>query len=584
MKKTVFTMLMALMLLCAAASADPAMSASGYTAYLGPQDHLFLRYPDGATRELPLTMTNVVAMDDTQVYALLDDGTLLGVRLDGTKTEILSGAPAPEADLAKVVPADRFALEGQLLYYPYESGNRLYIDGDVLLYTTGVQAVTTADGQTAYEEHLYYVRQMDTSVTLNDIRLSDLPAESIALAPHDAFTPKMTVVDAAAPISITATMDAVALVNNDRSVTVVTLRDQTVEGRLIPAGTVTRDVETSAETAAAMALDGKLYRYALLDGSRWQLQGEGVAMYTLDMPIVMQNVEPDPIPTIESTRTPTVVTPKPSKTPAADKDEDPYPQLKYGDTGSSVRKMQRRLKDLGYPVGEVDGDWGDNTQLAVNLFQHAIGYKERSYATSKMQEKLYSSKAPKYDKYESLREGDQGTPVKLMQQALYDLGYFGTAVDEVDGHYGPKTAAAVKAFQQEIVDSVEDFDDGIKPTGKADRATLKVLFGTMAPMAPDQKPEVKPPLVELITPPPSGEETDKPTDDPVEEITPPPSSEETDKPTDDPVEEITPPPSSEETDKPTDDLVEEITPPPSDDPEPEPTDDGGVELIVPGGN
>jgi Putative peptidoglycan binding domain len=52
-----------------------------------------------------------------------------------------------------------------------------------------------------------------------------------------------------------------------------------------------------------------------------------------------------------------------------------------------------------------------------------------------------------------LREGDSGEPVRVVQQALVDLtppldlGRSGPAGDGVDGRYGPKTAAAVRAFK-----------------------------------------------------------------------------------------------------------------------------------------
>ncbi len=73
-----------------------------------------------------------------------------------------------------------------------------------------------------------------------------------------------------------------------------------------------------------------------------------------------------------------------------------------------MRKLQNRLSKLGYPVGKVDGVWGDDTQFAVNLFQSAIGYTEHRYASAAMQEKLYSKKAPVYDPYMPLKEGKRG--------------------------------------------------------------------------------------------------------------------------------------------------------------------------------
>lgn len=142
-----------------------------------------------------------------------------------------------------------------------------------------------------------------------------------------------------------------------------------------------------------------------------------------------------------------------------------------------MRKLQNRLSKLGYPVGKVDGVWGDDTQFAVNLFQSAIGYTEHRYASAAMQEKLYSKKAPVYDPYMPLKEGKKGTPVKLMQQRLFDLGYFTTndVEKEVDGVYGKRTTEAIKLFQ-----TVCGYEEK-KITGVADADTLMLLFDEKAP-------------------------------------------------------------------------------------------------------
>ncbi|MBR3764566.1 MAG: peptidoglycan-binding protein, partial [Clostridia bacterium] len=174
--------------------------------------------------------------------------------------------------------------------------------------------------------------------------------------------------------------------------------------------------------------------------------------------------------------------------------EEAYPRLNYGDRGTAVRNMQRRLNTLGYPVGKVDGVWGENTQLAVNLFQCALGWTERDYASSAMQEKLYSRNAPQYDPYAPLREGDKGTDVKLMQQALFDLGYLGTdEEEEVDGKYGPITTAAIIQFQAAAGYMLED-------TGYADADTLFLLFSEDAPRNPALSQPTDPNYPEFIVP------------------------------------------------------------------------------------
>lgn len=49
------------------------------------------------------------------------------------------------------------------------------------------------------------------------------------------------------------------------------------------------------------------------------------------------------------------------------------PLLKRGERGAHVRQLQRKLKDLGYPIYNVDGVYGGNTDKAVKLFQSDHG-------------------------------------------------------------------------------------------------------------------------------------------------------------------------------------------------------------------
>lgn len=55
------------------------------------------------------------------------------------------------------------------------------------------------------------------------------------------------------------------------------------------------------------------------------------------------------------------------------KDESVYVTSKYGSTGDEVRKIQQKLADLGYSVGNVDGIYGQRTQSAVKAFQRNVG-------------------------------------------------------------------------------------------------------------------------------------------------------------------------------------------------------------------
>lgn len=55
------------------------------------------------------------------------------------------------------------------------------------------------------------------------------------------------------------------------------------------------------------------------------------------------------------------------------KDEAVYAVSRLGSTGSEVKKIQQKLKDLGYSVGKVDGIYGTQTKNAVTKFQRNCG-------------------------------------------------------------------------------------------------------------------------------------------------------------------------------------------------------------------
>lgn len=57
------------------------------------------------------------------------------------------------------------------------------------------------------------------------------------------------------------------------------------------------------------------------------------------------------------------------------KDSSPYdrPYLKVGNKGEDVLRLQRRLAELGYNPGPLDGIFGSRTEAAVREFQRRAG-------------------------------------------------------------------------------------------------------------------------------------------------------------------------------------------------------------------
>ncbi len=157
---------------------------------------------------------------------------------------------------------------------------------------------------------------------------------------------------------------------------------------------------------------------------------------------------------------------------------------------AAVRRLQQKLKDLRYYTGAIDGDFGVSTEAAVRAFQAANGLRVDGKAGDSTMQRLFSSNAigagsgtqptapgnatpiPFYvdvtpnpqGGYVTLREGNSGTLVRNLQQAMKDQGYFRLTVD---GLYGVGTTEAVREFQRR---------KGLSQDGVAGPATQRILF------------------------------------------------------------------------------------------------------------
>ena len=148
--------------------------------------------------------------------------------------------------------------------------------------------------------------------------------------------------------------------------------------------------------------------------------------------------------------------------------------LKKGSTGAAVKKLQERLKELGYYNNVCDGDYGTQTANAVKAFEKKHGYTQDGIADATVQKKLYSSSAlsansttgsgsSSSSSTDELKKGDKGDAVKKLQKRLKELGYYKSWAD---GDYGNETYEAVKAFQKK---------NGLYVDGVAGSQTLKKL-------------------------------------------------------------------------------------------------------------
>ncbi len=155
--------------------------------------------------------------------------------------------------------------------------------------------------------------------------------------------------------------------------------------------------------------------------------------------------------------------------------------LKLGATGTDVMALQRRLQELGYYSGNIDGDFGAETELAVKAFQRVngltvdgkVGVNTLSRINSSSALAATATPAPKA----SLKLGSTGAEVRTLQRRLQELGYY---TGTIDGDFGSSTEKAVKAFQRM---------NGLTVDGKVGEQTWKVLNSRDAVRARSEAPQ-----------------------------------------------------------------------------------------------
>ena len=183
-----------------------------------------------------------------------------------------------------------------------------------------------------------------------------------------------------------------------------------------------------------------------------------------------------------------MITPDPNMTP-----EPTVFLMKLGVKGDEVRRLQERLRDLGYYSGEVDGQYGPGTQEAVIRFQEQHGLTADGIAGESTRSYLYMQSAQTFIPTPAptptpglLKKGHNGESVKAMQRRLQELGYY---EGSIDGDFGGGTEEAVRLFQSQ---------NGLDVDGVAAKQTFALLYSDSAKqvtITPTPDPNAMPMLV-----------------------------------------------------------------------------------------
>ena len=136
------------------------------------------------------------------------------------------------------------------------------------------------------------------------------------------------------------------------------------------------------------------------------------------------------------------------------------PLTKVDSRNDAVSTLQAKLNALGYDCGAMDGIFGSKTYAAVVAFQKAnglavdgivgpetwakLGYVCTTAVTTAPAAATSAVMTTISGNMPLITKGSTGNAVKALQARLNELGY---DCGKVDGIFGEKTLAAVKAYQ-----------------------------------------------------------------------------------------------------------------------------------------
>ena len=155
--------------------------------------------------------------------------------------------------------------------------------------------------------------------------------------------------------------------------------------------------------------------------------------------------------------------------------------LRIGDEGDAVRRVQVRLSRLGYLAEVPDGVYGGGTARSMRIFQYYNGLDMTGAADVQSQMKLFSETARKPDNA-MLAMGSTGEAVSKLQKRLRVLGF---AAISVDGGFGNSTRSGVENLQRYMREMEEESLGGNGSSGEGAGGVTVEINGIADPMLLD---------------------------------------------------------------------------------------------------
>ncbi|MBQ3518517.1 MAG: spore cortex-lytic enzyme [Clostridia bacterium] len=153
---------------------------------------------------------------------------------------------------------------------------------------------------------------------------------------------------------------------------------------------------------------------------------------------------------------------------------------KYGSRGEEVRKIQNKLKELGYYTGSVDGIFGTKTQSAVKAFQRNCGLTVDGIAGPKTL--LYLGLGGSSSSSGSYSSNDVYLLAKLIAAEARGESYTGqvavgaVVLNRVEHGSFPDSISGV-VYQAGAFSAVKDSNWSVSPNATAQKAARDAING-----------------------------------------------------------------------------------------------------------
>lgn len=160
--------------------------------------------------------------------------------------------------------------------------------------------------------------------------------------------------------------------------------------------------------------------------------------------------------------------------------------LSQGSKGSEVKDLQKRLTQIGYQLGKVDGIYGKETKAAVERFQKNRGLKVDGLAGSKTIKEL-KRLTGESTTASGKKIGSTNNDVHLLARCIHSEGrgepYIGQVaigacvMNRIKSSSFPNSVAAV-VYQPKAFSAVDDGQINLQPDETAIKAAREAMTGS----------------------------------------------------------------------------------------------------------